>query len=37
MDCVWGNEKSNVVSGLFRELKAHPNFIGNSPFKTAPP
>ena len=26
-----------VASGFSRELKAQPNFIGNSPFETAPP
>jgi hypothetical protein len=31
------NEKSNVASGLSWELKTHPDFIGNSPFETAPP
>ena len=36
MDC-WGNEKSNVASGLSRALKTHPDFIGNSPFEMAPP
>ena len=37
MDCVGGMKNQDVASGLFRALKAHANFIGNSPFKTAPP
>ena len=32
----WGNEKRTVESSLFRTLKTHPDFIGNSPFDTAP-
>ena len=35
-DC-WGNEKTNIASGLFRALKAHPDLIGDSPFDVAPP
>ena len=29
--------KINVASGLPRALKAHPDFIGGSPFEVAPP
>jgi hypothetical protein len=27
----------NVASGLFQALKAHPDFVGNSPFEVTSP
>ena len=36
MDCV-GRIKNQTLRQFFWALKAHPDFIGDSPFQVAPP